>query len=320
MNPLSRHSCANLGNASVKTVPWIVLFVWVTIAGTGTVAAQDLQPRAFSPAPVGLNTVLLGYALSRGNVFFDQALLIEDATGDVNGITASYVRTFGVFGKLAKVSAIVPYAFGSWEGKVDGVPASTSRDGFADPRVQLAVNFIGAPALKLRDFITYSEGTIVGASLLAVVPLGQYDANKLINLGSDRWAVRPRLGVSRRIDRLTLEAMADVWLYTEIAHAFGGTTISQDPIWAMQGNVIYVFKNGFWLGMSGGVATGGETTVNGVAKDNAQTNSRLAATLAVPVNRRLSLRLFYINSVKTALGADFDYYNLAVQYTWGGGL
>jgi hypothetical protein len=89
----------------------------------GSVHAQDLQPRAFSPAPTGLNTVLLGYSNSSGNVFFDQALLIEDATGEVHGATASYVRTFGMFGKLAKLAAVIPFAWGDWEGTLDGVPA-----------------------------------------------------------------------------------------------------------------------------------------------------------------------------------------------------
>jgi len=298
---------------------YLTLSLVVIAAYASTVSAQDLQPRAFSPAPVGLNTVLVGYALSTGNGFFDQALLIENAKGEVHGVTASYVRTFGMFGNLAKFSAVVPFAWGDWEGKLDGVPASTSRKGFADPRFQLAVNFVGAPAVTLKNFTTYSEGTIVGASVMAVVPLGQYDPAKLINLGSDRWAIRPRLGFSSRMRRLTLEAMADAWFFTRIAEAYGQTTITQAPVWALHGNVIYSLRNGVWLGVSGGIATGGRTTVNGVEKDNYQHNTRFAGTLAVPVNRRLSIRFFYINSVKTALGADFDIYNLSLQYTWGGG-
>jgi hypothetical protein len=281
--------------------------------------AQDLQPRAFSPAPVGLNTVLVGYALSSGNVFFDQALLIEDATGEVNGITVAYVRTFGIFGKLAKLSAVLPYAFGTWEGTVNGVPATTSREGFADPHVGLAVNFIGSRAVHLKDFRTYNEGTIVGADVIAVLPLGQYDPTKLINLGSDRWAVRPRLGFSSRIYRLTLEANTAVWLFSDIPEAYGGTTISQEPIWSLSGNVLYIFKSGIWGGVSWGMASGGKTVVNGIEKDNAQSNSRLAATFAIPINKKLILRFFYINSVTTALGTDFDFYNISIQYTWGAG-
>jgi hypothetical protein len=296
-----------------------VALLLVTASWILPVSAQDLQPRAFSPAPVGLNTVLLGYGLSSGNIFFDQALLIEDATADINGITPAYVRTFGVFGKLARASAVAPYVYGTWEGTLDGVPASVTREGFGDPRVQLSVNFIGSPAVALKDFRTYREGTIVGASLVTVVPVGQYYGGKLINIGSDRWAFQPRLGFSSRINRLTLEVMTDVWLFTEIPDALGGAKISQAPIWSLQGNVIYAFRRGLWAGLSGGLATGGETTVNGVAKDNAQTNSRIAATLAMPINKRLSLRFFYINSVKTALGGDFNFYNFSLQYTWGSG-
>jgi hypothetical protein len=296
-----------------------ILSVLAAVLGFVPAVAQDLQPRAFSPAPVGLNIALLGYALSSGDINFDQALQIENATGDVNGITAAYVRTLGVFGKMAKVSAIVPYAYGTWEGRVEGVPASVTRQGFGDPRVQFAVNFVGAPAVKLKDFRRYSEGTIVGASVAAVVPVGQYYEGRLINIGSNRWEFQPRLGFSSRIRRWTLEAMTDVSLFTDITDAFGGATISQAPIWSLQGNVIYSFRRGWWAGVSGGTADGGATTVNGVDKNNSETNSRLAATLAVPVSRRLSLRFFYINSIKTALGADFNFYNLSLQYTWGGG-
>lgn len=85
------------------------------------------------------------------------------------------------------------------------------------------------------------------------------------------------------------------------------------------GPVIFAFRKGFWGSVSGGIAGGGKTTVSGVEKDNYQNNSRFAATLAVPINKRLSARAFYINSVKTALGADFDLYNISLQYTWGGG-
>ncbi len=294
-------------------------FLLVAAFWARTAAAQDLQPRAFSPAPVGLNTVLAGYGLSIGGVNFDQILQIEDATGEINGFTATYVRTFGVFGSLSKVSAVVPYVRGTWEGTVAGDAASVTRQGLGDMRVQLAVNFIGAPAVRLEDFRTYSEGTIVGASLVTVVPVGQFYEGKLINIGSNRWAFQPRLGFSTRIHRLTLEAITDVWLFTDIDDAFGGATIAQAPVWSLQGNAIYAFKRGFWAGVSGGVATGGHTTVNGVEKDNAQTNSRIAASLAAPISKRWSLRFFYIDNVKAALGADFDSYNVSLQYTWGGG-
>lgn len=280
-------------------------------------SAQELEPRAFSPTPTGLNFLLLGYSRSEGNVFFDQALLITGATGTVHGASGAYVRTFGVAGMSAKLSVLVPFAWGDWQGLVDGVPASTSRRGFADARGQLAVNFIGAPAAAPRDFVAYRERTIVGGSLAIVAPTGQYDGTKLINLGSNRWAFRPRLGVSHTTGRWTLEAMADVWVYSRIPEAFGGTVISQAPIGAIQANVIHTFKKGLWLGIGGGVASGGRTTVNGVKKDNAQQNSRFAATLTVPLARQHSLKLSYANSVSARTGSDFDLLALGYVYRWG---
>ena len=38
--------------------------------------------------------------------------------------------------------------------------------------------------------------TIVGVSLLVQAPTGQYDPDRLINIGTNRWTFRPEVGVS----------------------------------------------------------------------------------------------------------------------------
>jgi hypothetical protein len=219
-----------------------------------------------------------------------------------------------------KLTAVFPYAWGNWKGEVDGVPAATSRTGFADPLFKVALNFLGARAVGLKDFAGYREGTVLGSSLTISAPLGQYDPTKLINLGTNRWAFRPRVGISRRIGRWTLEALADAWFYTENREAFGGTIVSQSPMGAVHGNIIYAFSRGYWVGFSGGVAGGGETAVNGVKKDNSQTNSRFGLTLAIPLNKRQGLRISYLNSIRSLIGADFDLFSISYQYRWGGGM
>ena len=40
--------------------------------------AQELEPRAYSPAPVGANFVLLAYSYPAGEVLFDPSLPITD--------------------------------------------------------------------------------------------------------------------------------------------------------------------------------------------------------------------------------------------------
>jgi hypothetical protein len=282
--------------------------------------AQDLEPRAFSPAPVSMNFGLLSYGYGEGNVFFDQSLPVEDATGTLHSATMGYLRTLDFFGATAKLGAAVPFAWGDYKGLWLDQPASASRRGFADPLVSFAVNFVGAPARTLQELAAYREGTIVGASLLASVPLGQYDPSKLINLGSNRWAFRGRIGASHRLGPWSLELMGELWAFTRNPEAFGGVSISQDPLLAVQFNAIRQFRRGFWIGVGVGYGEGGQTTVSGVTKDTRQINKRFGATLVYPLDSRQSLKLIYFNSISTVVGADFDRWSLAWQVRWGGGI
>ena len=284
-----------------------------------TARAQQLEPRAFSAAPVGLNIAALGYGYNTGDLLFGQDIPIEDASAKLNTLTGLYVRTIDFFGASAKLSAIVPFAWGTYRGRVTGIDTSTSRTGFADPRVQLAVSFLGAPAQTPREFAGFHEGTVAGASLFVTIPVGQYDPSKIVNLGTNRWSFRPRIGLSHTAGKLTLELFGDVWLFANNPDQFG-EVVKQDPIWAIQSHVIYSFRPGFWLGFDAGYGTGGNTTVGGVPKNNPQENTLLAGTLAVPINRRVSLKFAYVTGVSTRLGADFDTFQVFYQYRWGGGL
>ena len=73
------------------------------------------------------------------------------------------------------------------------------------------------------------------------------------------------------------------------------------------------------LGADGGYGRGGGVTLGGMQGDISQENTRLGATLAVPLARRHSLKFSYISGLSTRLGADFDTVLLAYQLRWGGG-
>jgi hypothetical protein len=286
----------------------------------GNVQAQDIDPRAFTPAPVDVNFLLLGYGYSDGNVFFDQSLPVDDATGEVHSVGLGYVRTLDFFGATAKLGAVIPFAWGEWEGLWMGEPASTGRRGFGDPMVNLAVNFVGAPALKFKEMRTYREEIVIGAALSAIVPIGQYDPEKLINLGTNRWAFRTRLGASRRIDKWTFGTIGSAWFFTENPDVFGDNSISQDPILAIQFYTTHQFRRGFWAGFGFGYGEGGQTTVSGQEKDTRQINRRVGGMVVYPFDKRHSLKFMYISCLSTRIGADFDRLGISWQMFWGGGL
>lgn len=295
-----------------------MVVVLAVLVITGTATAQDLEPRSFSQTPVGMNFVSMTYGYSIGEVLFDQAVPITDAEGRVSNVIGTYVRTLGFFGASAKIAAVVPYAWGHWNGFLDGDYASTSRSGFADPRIQLSVNFVGAPAIKMSEMRNYKKHTVIGASLQVVVPFGDYDPEKLINLGQNRWSFRPRLGVSHRVGRWTLECMGSVWLYTENPDFYGGSTLTQDPLWSVQANVIHQFPSGIWFGVGAGFSRGGKTASDDVYGNTYNKNTRWAALISYPLARKHSVKVTYIDGLSTRLGSDFDQISITYLIRWGG--
>lgn len=291
----------------------------LVVASAASLRAQDLEPRAFSPVPVGVNFAALAYGYSFGNVLLDPSIPVEDGTGNIHSLTGAYVRSFSFFGLSAKVDGVVPFAFGNWKGKLAGRDTSRVATGFGDPSVRLSVNLIGAPALEIPRFMTYRQGTIVGASLRVVAPLGQYDETRLLNLGTNRWTFIPRLGASRRLGRWTVEAVGSVWLFTGNPNLLG-TDYRQDPLWTVQGDLSYTFDGGAWLAVDAGWGSGARATVDGVEASTDQNNARFSLTAAYPLSRRAALKAAWTSGLSTRLGADFDSLVLVYQYRWGGGL
>ena len=93
-------------------------------------------------------------------------------------------------------------------------PRERKVSGLNDPLLRFSVNFYGAPALTLQEFANYQQDVIIGASIQVSAPLGQYDKDKLVNLGSNRWFVKPDIGISKAWGALSLELSAGVTLFS----------------------------------------------------------------------------------------------------------
>lgn len=283
--------------------------------------AQELEPRAYSNVPVGMNFAVASYSYSEGDVTSDPSLPLEDGEIDLHTALLAYARAFGVSGRSAKVDVVVPYAWLSGTARFAGEPRSRRVDGFGDPRLRLSYNFYGAPALTMEEFADYQQDLIVGASVQVIAPLGQYASSKVVNLGSNRWAFKPEFGVSKSWwGRLTTEVAASVALYTANDDFFNGRRREQEPIYSLQSHVVYSFRRGFWGAIDANWYTGGKTTIDGVESDDRQESTRIGATLAFPIDRYNSLKLHVSTGLETRTGGDFDTASIAWQVRWGGGL
>jgi hypothetical protein len=282
--------------------------------------AGEIEPRAYVNTPVGINFLLAGYAYSDGGLSTADASPIKDAQLKIHTEILAYARTLDVWGKSGKFDVIVPYSELSGTAMVAGQQRQRSVRGLNDPLFRFSVNFYGAPALSLQEFTSYQQDVIIGASVQVSAPLGQYDKDKLVNLGTNRWSIKPDIGISKAWGAFTLELSTGVRFFSKNDEFFGGQTLEQDPILSTQAHATYNLSRGVWAALSWTYDYGGRTTTDGVRNDDLYNNLRVGATLALPVNRNNSIKLFASTSVYTTAGSAFDLVGIFWQYRWGGGL
>jgi hypothetical protein len=285
------------------------------LAATGAARAQDLEPKAYSASPVGAAFLVAGFARSSGSVLTDPTLPVTDIDAKINAIPLAAGYTFGLFGKLALITAALPYSWGDITGRVGEQTGAITRSGLADTRVKLSVNLVGNPALRLREYAKAPRKTIVGTSLTMMTPTGQYYGSKLINIGTNRWAFKPEIGVSVPTGRWDLDAYLGVWLFASNDNFYpGGRMRSQERVVALQGHASYTIKPRLWVAFDATWYQGGAATVEGGEPSEAMNNSRLGATVSFPMGRFQSLKFAYSSGVAVRTGTDFKTLSVGYQF------
>jgi hypothetical protein len=284
-----------------------------------SVHAQALEPRSYTNTPVGINFLLLGYGYAEGGVGFDASVPITDAKVHVHAGLLAYARSLDVGGLSGKFVAALPFADVSGSAKLAGQERDRQVFGLADPLVRFSVNLYGGPALSMKDFPTYRQDLIVGASLQVTAPLGQYDSTKLLNVGTNRWSFKPELGVSKAWGPVTLELIPAITFFTKNDDFLGGKTLEQDPIYSVQGHLIYEFFPAFWAALDATYYAGGRDTIDG-EKGPQPGNVRLGLTAALSLSRHQSIKLYGSTGAYQRTDNDFWAVGILWQYRWGGGL
>lgn len=298
----------------------VALLVLVVAASATGARAQEIEPRTYSNIPIGVNFLIASYAYAEGGLMTDPSIPLENANLRTQSTIFAYARSFDLWGQSGKFDVILPYGWISGTAEYAGQPMERDVSGFGDPRLRFSLNLYGAPALSVKEFASYQQDLIVGASLQVSIPSGQYDSDKLVNLGAHRWFAKPELGLSKAWGPWTLELATAVTFFGDNDDFLGGKTREQDPIYSVQGGLIYGFRNGIWMALNGTYFTGGRTTIDGVEGNDLQKNSRASVMVALPIDRRNSVKLSAGTGVSTRTGADFDIAGIAWQYRWGGGL
>lgn len=283
-------------------------------------AAQELEPRAYSPSPVGTTFVGTLFGRSGGGVSFDPTVAITGAKATLYFQALGLAHTFGLFGRQALAEGVLPYVWGSASGDVGEQQRRITRSGLANVKLRFSVNLHGSPALTPKAFAaTPHRKMIVAASLAASAPTGQYDKARLVNLGTNRWSVKPELGLSYPVRKFYLDVYAGAIFFAENKAFFPGqSTKSQDPLISIQGHVSYTVRQSFWLAFDSTWYGGGAVSVNGGPPLQRLNDSRAGGTVSLPLAEHQSLKVAYSRGVTGRLGTDFTTVTIAWQYFFFG--
>ena len=263
--------------------------------GTTKIYAAGDGPRVFWAVPVDTNVLSPMYFNIDSNFGFDSSLVIPNAEFNTNIAALMYTRAISFGGNLGSVSVIVPGA------KVEadlGILAHGESSGLGDITVMGVMSLMGAPAYNNQEFASYVPETIVDLLLAVTAPTGEYDEDKIINLGTNRWSVRVGAPIMHFFsagpgNSTTLEVQPSVTFFTDNDDA----SLEQDPIYKIEAHVTHDFNMMLWGSVDAMYTTGGETTVNGIEKDNSQRSLGLGVSLGAFFSPTMGMTMSYAEIV-----------------------
>ena len=294
----------------------IVLATLMCIASTAN--SQQLLPRAYWPSPNGTDLLIISYQRNSGDIIADPSLPITGVESDIDFLQLSYQRTLNAWGRTATMQVSLPFSRGITEGTVDDEFRFRKVSGLADMQARFSVNLLGAPTMDTVSFqaLRQKPETIVGASLVVSAPTGEYDSDKLLNIGTNRWSAKPAIGVIWPLQPTwLLEFELGAWFFQDNPN-FLGLTRKQEPILSTEFHVVKRFRPGFWLSLDANFYVGGKTRLDGADAINLQRNSRIGVTGVFPIRPGHALRGSVSTGAITETGGDFEIFSLAYIHSW----
>ncbi len=275
--------------------------------------AQELSPRAFWPSPTGTRIGVLGYAYTDGDTTTDPSLPVKGVNSEIHTVLGSYLQSFDLFDRTANFIIELPHASGRTTAKLPtGEVVKRDYEGFGDVAATLSINLVGAPAMDAEEFraMLADPGPIIGASLRVQAPTGEYDDDRLVNIGANRWASKLEFGAIFPFSPgWLLELELGAW-YFQDNDDFATGKREQDSIASIEAHLVHTFNPQVWASLDLNYYRGGRTIVGGKRLDDLQRTSKIGGTLVFPMDRNRVVRVGY--SWGSVTGTDNDYSSLLV--------
>jgi hypothetical protein len=298
----------------------LVCAVFTVVGFAGLLRAQFTDPRTYSNSPVGINQLTLGYASAHANASIDSSLVIEGAKLNLNVGILDYTRAVNFFHRFAWMEASIPLA--GITGAATGTTLQGSVTGTGDSSYEFGTLLKGGPALSLQDFPTYTPTTTFGVSLTISAPTGLYHADRVLNLGSDRWSFKPEIAISHPFGpnhNWKVEGYANAYFFTDNTTYHGQEILRQEPLTGLEGHLSYSFTSSVWASVDARYAFRGDTLVDGMDQHNSQQDATVGSEVSVSLSPKHSLLFLFAKALLYQNAPASTNFAIKYIYTWGRG-
>jgi hypothetical protein len=320
-----------LQRSKTTRIKFIVLVLFVM--ASGTTLAQDDGARAYWKAMNGTNVVAFQYLPfdgdSSGSEAFDPVHYIyPESEFQANLFILTYARHFTLFDRTAIFGATLlggnldAQSFESPFDEGSGVGFKQAAHGFGDPSAQLTLNLFGAPALRsFYDISKYEPKAVLDISVLGSFPIGEYDSDKVVNIGLNRWWTRIALPFTYHIGpftpgyRTSVEFVPSVSLFGS-NNDFVSRKLDNSPIYQFETHVTRDFTSKFVGSADFLFRNGALSKIEGIEVGEKLNIGSLGFTLDYSVTDNVGLRVSYHSIVSGGSKIDGDMFRININFAW----
>ena len=327
---------------STKThilVPAVLVTMAVLMSFSDKALAVDDGARAYWKARDGTTIVSLQYLnlnmqASDAKQFAPNQYIYPNADTEANVMVASWARHTTLFNRPSSLSvnliagSVDVDASSSLDSRFvpPGITGSTafsqSSSGYADPNVQLDVNLAGTPPLRSTvDLLNYEPTWTIDAAVMLGVPIGEYDEDKLVNMGLNRWygrlalPVKYHFGVFSPGYMSSFEITPSVWIFTE-NDDFLGQDLENDPLWQLEAHLTQDFTPTFFGSLDLLYRSGFQSEIDGVEVGDDVYIGDFGFTLNFQSTDNLTIRTSYSSNVFGDNDIDNSVLRIQFVYAW----
>lgn len=289
--------------ASLAVSALFMALILTTALTAATCLAGDT--RGYVPAPADTYGLLFYYRHAAGNEkFSDGNKVAEDFNLQSNIQIFRPVYYTSMASMPVSLQALIPFGDISLDGSSVG-NKSFSASGLGDPTILAAIWPISNPETK----------TWLGFSQWFKMPFGEYDKDRILNMGSNQWAFKTEAGLVKGFGDFYLELSPYAEFYTDNDdYKSESLTLEKDPVFCMETHLSYDINKATLISLDHYYTKGGETSAAGVSQNDETDTHSVQFTFGFNPAPKQKILLQYLQDVSVENGPKTSKFGMRYTY------